>query len=308
MQCRKIAIGCSSAYCRAKHCPASLPPPRLPSLQAALNAPEAARLVQRLRAFDLSEVSVKLCHGNQCSCASSKRRRVLRHRTVFASKSLCQAGFRAGSHTRPSLQFGAPAWLEQHEAVEQLNLQAHLNAQAHADEFVKEALVLHDKLGLLVRELLAAEVGAGCWVLRQAFRRCPWQFKRAAAVHHSACGWLREHFFCCTKQTCRARLFWSPNASTQLRCPPGRRQVWRERLLPLLEGHLAERVDSVTAYRLVYQEAALANLLEVCKGARRLWTAWVAVTLPAVLCAADWRGMDARGAAYLVPSNWRLTL
>lgn len=44
--------------------------------------------------------------------------------------------------------------------MEQLNLQAHLNAQAHADEFVKEALVLHDRLGLLVRELLAAEVGA----------------------------------------------------------------------------------------------------------------------------------------------------
>ncbi|KAL4451614.1 hypothetical protein ABPG75_007276 [Micractinium tetrahymenae] len=115
--------------------------------QAALTAPEAARLVQRLRAFDLSE-------------------------------------------------FGTPAWLEQHDAVEQLNLQAHLNAQAHADEFVKEALVLHDKLGLLVRELLAAE-------------------------------------------------------------------VWRERLLPLLERHLAERVDSVTAYQLVYHEAALANLLEV---------------------------------------------
>ena len=39
--------------------------------------------------------------------------------------------------------------------------------------------------------------------------------------------------------------------------------MWRERLLPLLERHLAERCDSVTAYQLAYHEAALANLLEV---------------------------------------------
>jgi hypothetical protein len=42
-----------------------------------------------------------------------------------------------------------------------------------------------------------------------------------------------------------------------------RHQVWRERLLPLLERHLAESMDSVAAYHLLYQEAALANLLEV---------------------------------------------
>ncbi|PSC69454.1 Zinc finger MYND domain-containing 10 isoform B [Micractinium conductrix] len=115
--------------------------------QAALTAPEAERLVHRLRNFDISEV-------------------------------------------------GSPAWLEQHDAVEQLNLQAHLNAQAHADEYVKEALLSADRLTLLARELLLAE-------------------------------------------------------------------VWRERLLPLLERHLAERCDSVTAYQLAYHEAALANLLEV---------------------------------------------
>ena len=54
---------------------------------------------------------------------------------------------------------GSPAWLEQHDAVEQLNLQAHLNAQAHADEYVKEALLSADRLTLLARELLLAEVG-----------------------------------------------------------------------------------------------------------------------------------------------------
>lgn len=57
------------------------------------------------------------------------------------------------------LQYGTPAWLDQHDALQQLNLQAHLNAQAHSDEFVKEALVSHDRVTLLVRELLAAEAG-----------------------------------------------------------------------------------------------------------------------------------------------------
>lgn len=56
------------------------------------------------------------------------------------------------------LQIGTPAWFEQHDWLEQLNLQAHLNAQAHADEFVKEALVSHDRLTPLVQELLVAEV------------------------------------------------------------------------------------------------------------------------------------------------------
>ncbi|KAL4856193.1 Zinc finger MYND domain-containing protein 10 [Chlorella vulgaris] len=93
-------------------------------------------------------------------------------------------------------QYGTPAWLEQHDVLQQLNLQAHINAQAHSDEFVKEAFVSHDRITVLVRELLVAE-------------------------------------------------------------------VWRERVLPLLERHLAEGLDIVTAYQLLYQEAALANLIEV---------------------------------------------
>lgn len=42
--------------------------------------------------------------------------------------------------------------------MQALNLQAHHNAAAHSDEFVKEALVLHDKMSMLVVELLAYEV------------------------------------------------------------------------------------------------------------------------------------------------------
>lgn len=40
-------------------------------------------------------------------------------------------------------------------------------------------------------------------------------------------------------------------------------QVWKQRVLPLLWGHLAAQVDSVAAYELLYHEAALTNLLEV---------------------------------------------
>lgn len=150
------------------------------------------------------------------------------------------------------LQFGAPAWLDQHDAVDQLNLQAHLNAQAHADEFVKEALVLHDKLGLLVRELLAAEVGAARCV-PPGVPRGPRRGHNAALVPRWTGGCRPAQAPTCTVRHLRA-------------CPwprPPGRQVWRERLLPLLERHLAERVDSVTAYQLLCHEASLANLLEV---------------------------------------------
>ena len=39
-------------------------------------------------------------------------------------------------------------------------------------------------------------------------------------------------------------------------------QAWAANAYPLLCAHLAESVDSVLAYQLLYQEAALANLLE----------------------------------------------
>lgn len=48
---------------------------------------------------------------------------------------------------------------------------------------------------------------------------------------------------------------------------PWAAQVWKDKLFPLLKQHLAEQVDSVTSYLLLYHEAALANLLEV--GGRR---------------------------------------
>mmetsp|Transcript_2850 Transcript_2850/g.5782 ORF Transcript_2850/g.5782 Transcript_2850/m.5782 type:complete len:589 (+) Transcript_2850:112-1878(+) len=52
---------------------------------------------------------------------------------------------------------GSKQWMAQHEALEQLNLQAHQSAQGNQDEFVIEALVTLDKVRLLVHELLATE-------------------------------------------------------------------------------------------------------------------------------------------------------
>ena len=45
-------------------------------------------------------------------------------------------------------------------------LQAHRNAQQHSDEFVVEALASHDKLSLLVLDLLTFEVGTAVLTLR----------------------------------------------------------------------------------------------------------------------------------------------
>ncbi|CAG9466309.1 unnamed protein product [Pedinophyceae sp. YPF-701] len=91
---------------------------------------------------------------------------------------------------------GNAAWMQQHQHVEKLNLQAHFNAQAHSDEFVVEAFCSFDKINVLVKDLLVTE-------------------------------------------------------------------VWKEKVMPHLRKHLAEKVDSVTSYTLLYHEAAAANLLEV---------------------------------------------
>lgn len=40
-------------------------------------------------------------------------------------------------------------------------------------------------------------------------------------------------------------------------------EAWKAHVYPLLAKHLAERVDSVTAYLLLYHEVTVANLLQV---------------------------------------------
>uniref|UniRef100_A0A7R9Z7P6 Uncharacterized protein n=1 Tax=Chlamydomonas euryale TaxID=1486919 RepID=A0A7R9Z7P6_9CHLO len=57
---------------------------------------------------------------------------------------------------------GSPKWQAMQQAMEQLNLQAHQNAQAHSDEFVVELFVTVDKVQVLVHNLLALEVWKEC--------------------------------------------------------------------------------------------------------------------------------------------------
>lgn len=40
-------------------------------------------------------------------------------------------------------------------------------------------------------------------------------------------------------------------------------EVWKEKLFPLLDQHLSQHVDSVSAYMLLFYEATIANLLEM---------------------------------------------
>ena len=55
-------------------------------------------------------------------------------------------------------QMGDRKWMMQHEFLSKLNLQAHVNAAQSRDEFVLEAVVLHEKMPLLIRELIASEL------------------------------------------------------------------------------------------------------------------------------------------------------
>lgn len=55
-------------------------------------------------------------------------------------------------------EMGCAAWVTQHEWLQQLNVQAHVNASQQRDEFVVEGLLLHEKLPVLVRELIASEL------------------------------------------------------------------------------------------------------------------------------------------------------
>jgi hypothetical protein len=58
----------------------------------------------------------------------------------------------------PVEEVGSSRWLQQQSSIEKLNVQAHRNAQMHADEFVKDLIVSFDKVNVLIHELLAIEV------------------------------------------------------------------------------------------------------------------------------------------------------
>eukprot|EP00911_Craspedida_sp_UC1_P000977 UC1_evm1s731 len=54
-------------------------------------------------------------------------------------------------------EIGNPAWLKQHDFLEKLNVQAHLNVTADSEEFVMEYLISYDKIKVLVHELILLE-------------------------------------------------------------------------------------------------------------------------------------------------------
>ncbi|XP_072025986.1 zinc finger MYND domain-containing protein 10-like [Amphiura filiformis] len=58
----------------------------------------------------------------------------------------------------PIKDVGSPRWMKQHEYLEKLNMQAVLNASANEDEFIKEMLVTHEKIPVVIHELLSVEL------------------------------------------------------------------------------------------------------------------------------------------------------
>jgi hypothetical protein len=53
---------------------------------------------------------------------------------------------------------GSPRWMIQHEQLEKLHMQAVVSASQNEDEFVKEFLISHQKVSVLIWELLAIEL------------------------------------------------------------------------------------------------------------------------------------------------------
>ena len=55
-------------------------------------------------------------------------------------------------------EIGTRAWYQQHEHIEKLNIQALVNSRLETDEYIKEFLITHDKIQLLVHDLLLVEI------------------------------------------------------------------------------------------------------------------------------------------------------
>jgi len=57
----------------------------------------------------------------------------------------------------PIEDYGYDKWMKQHEYIEKLNIQAHLNVSQQSEEYISELLVLYDKIGILIYDLLVSE-------------------------------------------------------------------------------------------------------------------------------------------------------
>jgi hypothetical protein len=54
-------------------------------------------------------------------------------------------------------EVGTAAWTKQHQNLEKLNMQAQICVMNQADEFVVEALIDHEKVAMLIQDLLITE-------------------------------------------------------------------------------------------------------------------------------------------------------
>jgi hypothetical protein len=54
-------------------------------------------------------------------------------------------------------EVGTSAWTKQHQNIEKLNMQAQVSVMNNADEFVVEALIDHEKIPMLIQDLLVTE-------------------------------------------------------------------------------------------------------------------------------------------------------
>ena len=85
--------------------------------------------------------------------------------------------------------------MQQHEWLQQLNMQAHINASQQRDEFVVEALILHEKIGLLIRELIATELWKlNAYPILKDFLRGPLPSARARL---GPAAWEADGQWCC---------------------------------------------------------------------------------------------------------------
>ncbi|XP_071784356.1 zinc finger MYND domain-containing protein 10-like [Asterias amurensis] len=58
----------------------------------------------------------------------------------------------------PIKDIGSPKWMKQHEYLEKLNIQAVLHASANEDEYIKELLIQHQKIPVIITDLICTEV------------------------------------------------------------------------------------------------------------------------------------------------------
>lgn len=162
--------------------------------QDLLSAPEAERMIEQLAALPLEQASAR----SRVRHAPLQRRQSAAGQSAAACPPAsagcppcrpvprpraCSAQHAHAAAPRPChiSQYGSPKFLEQHDWVTQLNLQAHHNAAAQSDEFVMEALVSRGQVDTLIHGLLVAEV-RGQGQPTRARARCVCSARHAATT------------------------------------------------------------------------------------------------------------------------------